>query len=137
MGRLSTERFTSGRKCSAHVVPPVGVICVMWLLGVAAMSSAEQIDSNDIRDILSGVESLSGMDVHPSLQWGIADVSTSVGKLFHLVLPTSGGSQLKVSSLRELSSWNFFYKYWSVAPKVPLRIVNSVNCLTKRKQRWS
>ena len=121
MGRLVDERPTSGRKCSAHMVPPVGVICIMWLL--VAMSNAEQIDTNDIQDILDGAESLATIDVEPSSQWGIADVSAPVGKLFHLDLPTSGDSRLKVSLLRELLPWKCS-KRWSVSPKDSvLRIV--------------
>ena len=123
MGRLAAERPANGRKCTSHVVPPMGVICILWLLGVAALSSAEQIDTNDIQDILDGAESLATIDVGSSSQWGIADVSTPVGKLFHLVLPTSGGSRLKVSSPRELLQWRC-YKRWSVGLKLESKIRN-------------
>ena len=87
------------------------------------MSNAEQIDTNDIQDILDGAESLATIDVGSSSQWGIADVSTPVGKLFHIVLPTTGGSRLKVSLLCELLAWKC-YKHWLVGLKLESKIRN-------------
>ena len=104
MGHIATRwPAISRNRCGVHVAPSVGLISLLWLLGATTLCSAEQIETNDIQQFLSGLSDGSdGSTIEmtkdkTSSQWGIADVATPVGKLFELVLPKSNGTEFKVS----------------------------------------
>ncbi|KAK2187557.1 hypothetical protein NP493_162g07000 [Ridgeia piscesae] len=103
MGHIATRWPAHSRnRCGIHMAPSVGLISLLWLLGATTLCSAEQVETNDVQQFLSGLSDGSDMSTievtkdKTSSQWGIADMATPVGKLFELVLPKSSGTEFKV-----------------------------------------